>query len=314
MGRVTGPAPARLRDGGAVSVVVTGAEGFVGRHLVARLRADGEEVVALDRETDVTDRDAVGARLRGAAPDVVYHLAALSHVGESWRDPRGYARVNVTGTRHVLAAARESGGDPLVVVVSSADVYGVVDERDLPLVESHPPAPANPYAVSKLEAEQVAREAARRGQRVVIVRPFNHVGPGQAPSFVVPALARRLLAARETGREEVAVGDLSARRDFTDVRDVVRAYQLLARYAISGETYHVASGHDVSIADVAQELVRRILPGARLVRDEALVRPVELPVLRGDATKLRDLTGWEPTIGLSTSLDDVVASLREVAP
>jgi GDP-4-dehydro-6-deoxy-D-mannose reductase len=295
-----------------VSVVVTGAEGFVGRHLVARLRADGQQVVALDRETDVTDRDALGARLRDVAPAVIYHLAALSHVGESWRDPRAYTRVNVTGTRHVLAAARDAGGDPLVVVVSSADVYGVVEERDLPLDESHPPAPANPYAASKLEAEQVAHEAARRGQRVVIVRPFNHVGPGQAPSFVVPALAQRLLAAREAGRDEVAVGDLSARRDFTDVRDVVRAYQLLARHAPSGETYHVASGRDVSIAELAHELARRILPGARLVRDEALVRPVELPVLRGDATKLHELTGWEPTITLSQSLDDVVGSLREV--
>ena len=294
-----------------MSVVVTGAGGFVGRHLVAHLRAEGEQVVALDRETDVTDRDALGARLRDVAPDVVYPLAALSHVGESWRDPGAYARVNVTGTRHVLAAARESGGDPLVVVVSSADVYGVVDERDLPLDESYPPAPANPYAASKLEAERVAREAARQGQRVVIVRPFNHVGPGQAPSFVVPALARRLLAARESGHDEVAVGDLSARRDFTDVRDVVRAYRLLARRAPSGETYHVASGRDVSIAEVAHELARRILPEARLVRDEALVRPVELPVLRGDATKIRDLTGWEPTISLSRSLDDVVASLVE---
>ncbi|MGC8509409.1 MAG: NAD-dependent epimerase/dehydratase family protein [Acidimicrobiales bacterium] len=291
-------------------VVVTGSEGFVGRHLVAHLRASGEEVVALDRETDVTDRDALDVRLRDVAPAVVYHLAALSHVGESWRDPQAYTRVNVEGTRHVLAVARESG-DPLVVVVSSADVYGVVDERDLPLDESHPPAPANPYAASKLEAEQVTREAASAGQRVVIVRPFNHLGPGQAPSFVVAALARRLLAARESGRGEVAVGELSARRDFTDVRDVVRAYRLLARHAVSGETYHVASGRDVSIAELARELARRILPGARLVRDEALVRPVELPVLRGDATKLRELTGWEPVISLSQSLDDVVASLRE---
>ncbi len=292
-------------------VVVTGADGFVGRHLVARLRDGGDEVVALDREVDVADAGALDARLRAVAPSVVYHLAALSHVGDSWRDPQAYTRVNVSGTRHVLAAARQSRGDPLVIVASSADVYGVVDERDLPLDEGYPPAPVNPYAESKLEAESVARDAARQGQRVVIVRPFNHVGPGQAPSFVVPALARRLFAARQDGRDEVVVGDLSARRDFTDVRDVVRAYQLLARHGVSGETYHVASGRDVSIADVARDLARRILPGARLVRDEALVRPVELPVLRGDATKLHELTGWKPTITLSRSLDDVVASLRE---
>ncbi len=289
--------------------LVTGAGGFVGRHLVAHLRDRGDDVTAVDRECDVTDRDAIARRTDESEPEVVFHLAALSHVGASWTDPDETWRVNVEGTANVLAAAR-GAGDVLVVVVSSADVYGIVDEADLPLREDHPVAPVSPYARSKREAELVALDAARtESQRVIVVRPFNHVGPGQATTFVVPALASRLLAARAAGHEEIAVGDLSARRDFSDVRDVVRAYRLLAEHGVTGEIYHIASGHDVALIDVAATLVDLIAPGTRLVADPALFRPVEVPVLRGSADKLHNATGWEPSIAWATSLRDVVADL-----
>ncbi|MGH9020791.1 MAG: GDP-mannose 4,6-dehydratase [Acidimicrobiales bacterium] len=294
--------------------LVTGANGFVGRHLVAHLEAEGDTVSAVDREVDVSDTDAVAHAIVAARPDAIYHLAALSHVGDSWREPAEVARVNVGGTRHVLDAAARRAPDALLLVVSSADVFGVVSEDDLPLDEGHATAPVSPYGQSKRDAELLAGEAARGGQRVIVARPFNHVGPGQAPTFVVPALASRLFAARAAGRREIAVGDLSARRDFTDVRDVVRAYRLLATLGDIGATYHVASGVDVSIADVADRLIAMISPGSRVVVDPDLVRPVEVPALRGDATKLRNATGWTTTITLDQSLRDVVDALAERGP
>jgi len=292
-----------------VRALVTGARGFVGRHLVAHLRAEGDQVCAVDREHDVTDVTSLRDLFTSERPDVVYHLAARTHVGDSWDHAEEYRRVNVGGTTAVLDVAHAAVPSATVVIVSSSEVYGIVTESDLPLTETSPVAPANPYATTKRDTELVALSAASRGQRVVVARPFNHVGPGQDPSFVVPALASRLLDARRRGLDHVAVGDLSTRRDFLDVRDVVRAYRLLAQQGVSGDIYNVASGVDVAIGDIAAALVSIIAPGVQLVVDRDLLRPVEVPVSRGDARKLREATGWEPRIALATSLRDVVADL-----
>jgi len=290
---------------------ITGADGFVGRHLRAFLESSGDVVDGADRECDVTNATSVRDVFEGSRPEVIYHLAALTHVGESWSNPVEFTRVNVLGTTNVLDAASAIVPDATVVLVSSADVYGVVGERDLPLRETFRVAPANPYASSKVEAERAAHEAVRtRGQRVVIARPFNHVGPGQSTQFVVPALVNRLLDAVESGAETIAVGDLSARRDFSDVRDVVRAYRLLAKHGLDGETYNIASGRDVGLEDVAAMLVQDLAPSVRLVPDESLMRPVEIPVMRGSFEKLHETTGWEPTIALEQSLRDVIDELR----
>jgi GDP-4-dehydro-6-deoxy-D-mannose reductase len=295
-----------------VRALVTGSEGFVGRHLIRHLELSGDEVVGVDRvNVDVTDLEQMRSALRAAAPEVVYHLAALTHVGESWSDPVEYTRVNVLGTKYVLDAAHEVAPDATVILVSSADVYGVVSESDLPIYEDFRVSPANPYASSKVEAEHVAREAVRlRDQSVIIARPFNHLGPGQSTRFVVPALVSRLLDAVRDGLEEIAVGDLSTRRDFSDVRDVVRAYRLLAQYGSSDGPYNVASGHDVGLEEIAHQLVDELAPGIRLVPDESLMRPVEIPVMRGSYERLHEATGWEPTIALSRSLRDVIEDLR----
>ena len=294
-----------------VRAFITGANGFVGRHLASYLTRSGDHVVGVDRECDVTSLPTVIAKLREDPPDVLYHLAAMTHVGDSWRQPEEFTRVNVLGTINVLKAAGLVAPASTIVMVSSADVYGIVQESDLPLGEERPPRPANPYAQSKVEAELQVRDAAgSSGHRVIIARPFNHVGPGQSVQFVIPALVERLLTSLAEGANEIRVGDLTTRRDFSDVRDVVRAYRLLARFAVTGEVYNVASGHDVALADVAEQLVNLIAPGTRLVLDPDLVRPVEVPVMRGDFTKLHETTGWEPTIDLVTSLRDVVAERR----
>ena len=187
--------------------LVTGANGFVGRHLTTHLRESGDQVVGVDRECDVTDATSVRAAIEGARPEVIYHLAALTHVGESWDNPVGFTRVNVLGTKNVLDAAFAVVPEATVVFVSSADVYGVVGEADLPLIETFRVAPANPYSSSKVEAERVAHEAFRaRDQRIIVTRPFNHVGPGQSVQFVVPALVSRLMDALDEGRDEIPVG------------------------------------------------------------------------------------------------------------
>lgn len=293
--------------------LITGADGFVGRHLRAHLLAHGDETFGVDRECDVTDEASVRGVLDETRPDVIYHLAALTRVGESWKHAAEYTRVNVVGTQRVLNSAREVVPGCTIVIVSTADVYGVVREADLPLTEEFRVAPQSPYATSKVEAEHVAREAWRRfDQRVVIARPFNHIGPGQSPSFFVSAIASRLLEARREGRGEIAVGDLSPRRDVSDVRDVVRAYALMAEYAAPGEIYHVASGRDVAMAEIAHALVSLIAPGTALVQDSSLVRPQEIPVLRGSAEKVHAATGWKGEIGLDETLRDVVASLENL--
>jgi GDP-4-dehydro-6-deoxy-D-mannose reductase len=289
--------------------VVTGANGFVGLHLVRHLRAAGDDVVAVDRDVDVTDAGALVRVLEAARPDAIYHLAALSHVGRSWDEPDAVRAVNVGGTAHVLEAARRAVPRARVLVVSSAEVYGVTRPEDQPLAEGRALAPVSPYAASKAEAEAVALEAVARGQDVVIVRPFNHVGPGQSPSFFVPALVTRLYAARGARRGRVAVGDLSARRDLTDVRDVVRAYRLVLEESASSGVYNVATGVDHAMGEVAARLVAMVAPGTELVLDPRLVRPVEVPVSRGDAARLRGETGWRPEVSLERSLSDVVADL-----
>ncbi len=287
-------------------ILVTGARGFVGTHLRAHLAASGDEVAGIDRDVEITDRRALREAIPSDCTGIV-HLGGLSHVGASFAEPEAYSRINAGGTAALLAAAADAAPEAVVIVVSTSDVYGVVDPSELPLDEAHPPRPVSPYARSKVEAEQVAMLATERGQRVIVVRPFAHVGPGQSDQFVVPAVARRLLAARLAGEASIAVGDVSARRDLTDVRDVVRAYRLLLHHGRPGATYHVCSGVDVAIGDVVAALAQRIAPGVGLRVDPALMRPVEVPVLRGSFARLHEATGWEPRIPLATTLDDVVA-------
>jgi GDP-4-dehydro-6-deoxy-D-mannose reductase len=294
-----------------VRALVTGGRGFVGTWLRAHLEACGDEVVVADHDTDVRDPEAVAEALGRARPDAVYHLAARSHVGRSWSDPIDTFVVNALGTLHVLEAARRLEPMPTVLVPSSADAYGAVDPSELPLHEDAPLKPVSPYAVSKVAAEQLALQAHRGfGVPVVVARAFNHVGPGQDSSFVVPALASRIRAAVACGEASIRVGDLGARRDLTDVRDVVRAYRLLVERGERGGVYNVCTGVGVSVHEIAERLMR--LAGARLelVVDPELVRPVEVPALVGDPSKLKAATGWQPRYSLDETLADVLTSVE----
>ena len=293
---------------------VTGAGGFVGPHLVAHLRAAGDDVTEMDLfgpvEVDVTDADSVLARFDEATPDVVYHLAALSHVGESWSSPGKSFRVNAEGTLHALRACVELE-IPRVVVILSSEVYGNADPADIPLKETAPLRPVTPYGASKVAADFLALQAfLADGLDVVRVRPFGHTGPGQSDQFVVPALASRIARAEVEGVEEIPVGSLTAVRDLSDVRDVVRAYRLLAEHGEAGEVYNVCSGHGVSIQAIADQLLAHSTAPIRLVTDPALVRPIDAPRMVGDNTRLRAATGWAPEYTLEQTLADVLEAAR----
>lgn len=290
---------------------LTGGSGFVGGWLLQHLSEAGDTAVGSGAEVDVTDPSLLAADLQAASPDVVYHLAALTHVGQSWSQAAETFRVNAMGTLNVLEAAAGCDVPPTVVLVSSAEVYGsLTDGR--PLDENCELRPVTPYAVSKVAAEFLGLQAyLGRGLRVVRARPFNHVGPGQAETFVVSALARRMIEAELSGSGVVKVGNLAASRDFTDVRDVVRAYRLLATSGVSGEAYNICSGHAVTIAALAEQMAGLLSYEVTLVEDPTLFRPVEVPVLVGDASKLAAMTGWQPVVPLATTLSDVLDDWRE---
>lgn len=297
--------------------LLTGASGFVGGWLREYLEAQGDEVVALAESIDIRDAAAVATALGEQRPEAVYHLAALTHVGRSWDEPAETFSVNAMGTLNVLEAARRAAEPPVVLLISSAEVYGSVG--DAPVREDAPLRPVSPYAASKVAAEYLGVQAVLgRSLRVVRARPFNHVGPGQAPNFVVSALARRIALAELAGGGAVAVGNLEPRRDITDVRDVVRAYRLLVERGEPGEAYNVASGRTVTIAEVLDELVGLAKCPIEVVQDPTLVRPVEVPVLSGDATRLAERTGWRAEIPLGQTLGDVLEhwrlQLREERP
>jgi GDP-4-dehydro-6-deoxy-D-mannose reductase len=294
--------------------VVTGGLGFVGQHLVEHLAAAGDEVITIDHSgahpVDITDADAVQSAIISAAPEAVYHLAGWADVGASWRDPVGVLRVNAEGTLNVLRAC-EAAGVHRVLAVASADIYGIVTEDELPLTELSPLRPTSPYAASKAAADALALQAfLGHGLGVIRVRPFNHLGPGQSEQFVAPAIAARIARAERDGAGSIPVGNLTARRDLTDVRDVVRAYRLLVERGEPGEVYNLCSGRDTSIQQLADQLVALADRPITLAPDPELLRPVDLPVLRGDASKLRAATGWAPEIPVEQTLADLLDDMR----
>jgi GDP-4-dehydro-6-deoxy-D-mannose reductase len=296
-----------------VRALVTGAGGFVGVHLVRHLEQEGDDVVELERRNDgidIADADALTEAVVAAKPEAVYHLAGAADVGGSWAAPRETFLANALGTLNVLEASREAGAER-VLAVTSADVYGRVTSDELPLGEDRPLRPVSPYAASKVAADALAQQA-WLGHRlpVIRVRAFNHLGPGQSDRFVAPSLAARIARNERDGGDEVPIGNMTPRRDVTDVRDVVRAYRLLMEAGEPGAVYNVCRGSAVSVQQIAQALLAMATRPMRLVSDPALQRPVDIPVLVGDNTALRAATGWEPTIPLDQTLSDVLADWR----
>ena len=297
--------------------LVTGASGFVGRHLVEHLSAGGHAVTSAggpsDTEMlpiDLRDIDSLHAALDLARPDAVFHLAAQAFVPRSIEDPAETYATNVAGTANLLQALREhrerSGTNVRLVFVSSAEVYGKQPQSAMPLVETVAPNPANPYAASKAAAEAIVLGEVRSfGVDAVITRAFNHIGPGQNARFAVPSFATQLAAIAAGGDPVLLVGNLEAKRDFLDVRDVVAAYITLAQRGTAGEIYNVCSGTAASMREILSELIRIAHVPVEVREDAARMRPADTPLLYGSNAKLREATGWAPAIALRATLQDV---------
>jgi GDP-4-dehydro-6-deoxy-D-mannose reductase len=292
-----------------VRALVTGASGFAGTHLLARLQQDGHDVAA--PAFDVRDRDATVGAVAAAQPDVVFHLAAQAFVPQSLHEPDETYAVNVLGTANVLAALRErraAGAGARLLFVSSADVYGAHDPQAYPLTETVAPKPANPYAASKLAAEAlVLGEVRAFGLDAVITRAFNHIGPSQDERFAVASFAAQLAAIANGAEPKMFVGNLTAKRDFLDVRDVADAYVKLAQSGASGEIYNVCSGTAVSMREILGELIRIAHVPVEVREDPQRMRPSDVPLVYGSNEKLREACGWTAHIPLRRSLQDVYA-------
>ena len=317
-------------------VLVTGIDGFVGSHLAEfLLRVDGVEVcgtvleaaagpnisgIAADirlAEVDVRDEERVLKIFREVRPDRVIHLAAQAFVPTSVQDPGSTVQVNVFGTVSVLEAARlmgkDGGAPPSVLIVSSGEVYGKVPPRRQPITEESPLQPQNPYAASKASTEFFARAYRNTyGLDVLIARPFNHAGPRQGPSFVTSEFGRRF-AEIALGRlpAQLRVGNIEARRDFTDVRDVVRAYWALFDRQSAEEVFNVCSGHAYPIREVITLYEEITGIKVEIVTGEEKARPYDTSLFVGSNERLRLATGWSPAVAFPDTLRDVFLHWRE---
>ncbi|MGD9901995.1 MAG: GDP-mannose 4,6-dehydratase [Vicinamibacterales bacterium] len=306
-----------------MTTLITGAAGFVGRHLVPLAAADGpvvgwyrpgHEAPAWPgvtwRAVELRDRVAVADAVDADRPDAIYHLAGVAHVGDSWAQAEDTLASNVVGTAHLFDALAALELTPRVVVTGSATVYRASSAA---LTEDAPVAPNTPYGSSKLAQEMVALAAWRTdGIPAIVTRSFNHIGPGQSPAFAAASFARQL-AAIEAGLADpvMAVGNLAAARDVTDVRDTVRAYAALMARGRPGERYNVCSGRAVPVQALLDGLRSRVRVPVDVVVDPARMRPVDTPVVLGSHARLTADTGWQPVVSLDETLDALLDSWRE---
>jgi len=293
-------------------LMVTGLDGFVGRHVkqaVESLRDGRFQLVEARGAIELREPATLQQAIEETRPDYVLHLAAQSFVPASVKDPRATYEVNFFGTLNLLQALKAGGFRGRMLYVGSAEEYGAVRDEDLPVVESCPLRPRTPYGVSKAAAELLCYQWTQdQGFEIVMSRPFNHLGPGQAEHFVVPDFAKQVTEIKLGRREPVLkVGAIDVTRDFTDVRDVVQAYLALMERGESGEAYNVCSGREYSIREILEELIRLAEVECRIIVDNARLRAVERKRNRGSFEKLAQCTGWNPRITLTESLRDVLA-------
>ncbi len=307
--------------------LIIGGAGFVGAYLVRHLKNDlGQDVVVtkMPREQvkvdgvdmdsiqvcdlDILQKESIVALFREIRPDYIYHLAAQSSVSVSWKNPALTVDVNVKGGVNVLEALRELDYKPRVLFIGSGEEYGHILPNETPIKEENVSRPGNIYAATKACQNMLAKiYADAYGLDVMMVRAFNHIGPNQMPLFVVADFCKQVAEIEAGNREPVMkVGNLSAKRDFTDVRDVVRAYALLMKSGCAGETYNIGSGHAIAIEDILKQILDHSTVEIRVEVDPERLRPVDVPIIEADTTKVYEATGWKPEISLEQTIRETL--------
>lgn len=292
-------------------LLLTGANGFVGGHLQAFLaqRSHGDWNLLQPGRFDLLQQQSLDSALQQNCPDAVIHLAGQTFVPEAFRDPAHTLQVNLLGTLNLLQALKRRGFNGTFLYVSSGDVYGQVAENDLPVVESLAPHPRNPYAVSKVAAELLCQQwSYTEPWRIIVARPFNHIGAGQGDSFVISNMARQIARVR-LGLQPpcLEVGDIDVTRDFLDVQDVIEAYLLLLDKGRNGEIYNVCSGQERRVRDLISEMAELAGVAVELVQDSARMRRAEQRRVVGSAEKLQKETGWKPGVNITETLRRVLS-------
>ncbi|PIN86244.1 GDP-mannose 4,6 dehydratase [Candidatus Woesearchaeota archaeon CG10_big_fil_rev_8_21_14_0_10_44_13] len=307
-----------------IKALITGIDGFVGPYLAEELSDEGVEVYgtylqeirkpissAKNFHLDVTDRKEALEVISEVKPDWIFHLAGFSSVAQSWKNPELCFRVNVEGTRNLLDAVIGARISPRILIVSSAEVYG--KPQYLPVDEKHPLNPGNPYAKSRVEQEKVALDyVKKKGMDIVISRSFNHTGPGQLPIFVCSDFAHQIVRI-EKGLQaaEINTGDLSAKRDFSDVRDMTHAYPIAIKKCISGEIYNICSGRSYSMKEILDMLISLSKSeGIVVKKDNSRLRPADIHELLGDNSKFIHATGWLAKRRFISTLEDILIFWR----
>jgi GDP-4-dehydro-6-deoxy-D-mannose reductase len=309
-----------------MKVLITGIAGFVGSHLAELLLRRGDELFGIclaceSRENireiekdlhlsncDITHFDQLSKVIRRINPDEIYHLAALSSVGKSFAHPTDTIEVNVRGTLYLLEILRNTQKKARILIVGSSDMYGIARPKDIPITEERLLLPVSPYGSSKAMCDLLAYQYfISFGVQTIRVRAFNHTGPRQGIGFVVPDFASQI-AKIEAGilPPVMKVGNLSSKRDLSDVRDIVRGYQLLMKKGKDGEAYNICSGKGYSIKNVLKVLISLSKKKIRVRMDEKRARPAEIFVLVGDNSKIERATGWKPRIPIGKTLEDTL--------
>lgn len=307
--------------------MVIGAAGFVGSYLIKHLNDDcGYEVIATKlpsekledlpckvKNLNILDKESIVSLLFEERPDYIFHLAAQSSVSVAWNNPQLTIDVNIKGAVNVMDAIRELYYKPRVVVIGSGEEYGHIREGETPIKEDNRLLPGNIYAATKACQNMIGSIYAKAyDMEIVLVRAFNHIGPKQSSIFVVSDFCKQVAEIEKGLREPVMyVGNLSAKRDFTDVRDVVRAYALLAKNGQKGATYNVGRGHAYEIREILDKIISYSSASIDVQIDQAKIRPVDVPIIEADISKLTEATGWVPEIAIDDTIRQVLDYWRE---
>lgn len=295
--------------------LITGSEGFVGKYLRAELEQNGYEVVGLDLFSgpntlvvDLLNPEQVNEVLQKEKPDCIFHLAGQANVGKSWQIPQKTVEINVNAAINLMEAVHQFCPDAAVLLVGSSDQYGNLKEAGISVSEETPMKPMNPYAISKVAQEQMGKAYAKAyNLKICMTRSFNHGGAGQKPGFMIPDFASGIVRVERGEQDALLVGNLTSKRDFTHVKDVVRAYRLIAEKGKPGEVYNVGSGKTYSAREVLDKLVDLSDMTIHVRQDPSRMRPSDTPVICCDCEKLKKDTGWKSLL----DIDDIVKDTME---